>query len=110
MDQFNLKDMIKGWFVGNFEPTVLKTEAVEVGVKQYKAGDYEDFHHHKISTELTCIVEGEVEMNGKRYKSGDIILINPKEGTDFKAITDAKNVVVKYPSSLNDKYLGPCND
>ena len=34
-----LDDMTKGWFVGNFEPTVLNTEDVEVAVKKYKKGD-----------------------------------------------------------------------
>ena len=43
-----LDDMIKGWFVGNFEPTLLKTNDVEVAVKRYKKGDYEDRHYHKI--------------------------------------------------------------
>ena len=41
-----------------------------------------------------------------RYKEGDIIVIEPYQGTDFKAITDAKNIVVKYPGATNDKYDG----
>jgi hypothetical protein len=49
-------------------------------------------------------------MNGKRYKEGDIILIEPFEGTDFKAITNAKNLVVKYPGVNNDKYIGKYNE
>jgi ethanolamine utilization protein EutQ (cupin superfamily) len=106
MEVHKLKDMFKGWFVGNFEPTVLKTNDVEIGVKEYEEGEYEDFHHHRIATELTCIIEGEVEMNGKRYCAGDIIVIPPKEGTDFRAITKAKNVVVKFPGANDDKYIG----
>jgi hypothetical protein len=104
--KFNLNDFTKGWFIGNFDPSIIKTNDVEVGVKEYKAGDYEEFHHHRIATEITCIVKGEVEMNGVRYKQGDVILIEPYEGTDFKAITDAMNVVVKYPGASDDKYLG----
>ena len=106
MNYFQIKDFTKGWFVGNFEPSLIKTNDVEIAVKQYKAGDYEDFHHHRIATEITCILSGEVEMNKKRYKEGDIILINPFEETDFKAITDSKNLVIKYPGANNDKYQG----
>lgn len=106
MKIFKLKDMIKGWFIGNFEPTIIKTNAVEIGVKEYTAGDYEPFHYHKIATEITCIISGEVEMNGVTYHQGDIIVISPNEGTDFRAITDVKNVVIKYPGANNDKYLG----
>lgn len=36
-----LDDMTRGWFVGNFEPSLYITNDVEVAVKQYKAGDFE---------------------------------------------------------------------
>jgi quercetin dioxygenase-like cupin family protein len=100
-----LDEMIKGWFVGNFEPTLYQTNDVEVAVKTYKKGDAEDWHYHKIATEITVIIEGKVEMNNKIYSAGDIIVIEPGEGTDFKALTDAKNTVVKIPGANNDKYL-----
>jgi hypothetical protein len=31
--------MFKGWFVGDFTPTAFKTDACEVAVKTYKAGE-----------------------------------------------------------------------
>ena len=40
----NLKDMIGGWFIGDFEPTAWKTAGFEVAVKEYKAGDKEPKH------------------------------------------------------------------
>ena len=36
-----LNDMVKGWFVGNFSPTIYSTNDVEVAVKSYKAGEHE---------------------------------------------------------------------
>ena len=42
MKTAKLEDMIKGWFVGNFEPTLLKTNDVEVAVKSYNKGYYEE--------------------------------------------------------------------
>lgn len=109
MKTSQLDTMTKGWFVGDFEPSVLRTDSVEVGVKHYKAGDAEDWHYHKVATEVTVVVSGEVEMNGRRFKAGDIIVMEPGEGTDFKAITDAVNAVVKFPGARNDKYLGKPN-
>jgi len=50
-------------------------------------------------------VTGEVEMNGQRYVAGQIIVIEPGDVTDFKAITDATTAVVKIPGALNDKYM-----
>ena len=32
MDVYRLDDMVKGWFVGDFEPTALRTAACEVSV------------------------------------------------------------------------------
>ena len=39
MKTAHLEDMIRGWFVGNFEPTLYKTTVVEVAVTSYEAGD-----------------------------------------------------------------------
>lgn len=100
----NLNNMTKGWFIGNFDPSLFKTNDVEVAVKRYKAGDHEAAHLHKIATEYTVIIEGEVEMNGVRYGKDDIIVMEPGEATDFTAITDSVNVVVKMPGANNDKY------
>lgn len=101
-----LEDMVKGWFVGNFDPTLLKTNDVEVAVKEYKKGDYEEKHYHKIATEITVIVSGRVKMNGVVYSKGDIIVTEPNEATDFEALEDTVNTVVKYPGANDDKYLG----
>lgn len=100
-----LEDMKGGWFIGNFEPSLLKTNDVEVAVKSYKTGDHEDAHYHKIATEYTCIIEGEVKMFDTVYKAGDIVIVEPGDVTDFTALTDAKNLVVKYPGANNDKYV-----
>ena len=106
MNAFKLEDMVKGWFVGAFAPTALQTDACEVAVKHYKAGDHEATHHHRIATEITVVVSGEVRMCGRVWKAGDIIVIAPGEATDFEALTDATNVVVKLPGALEDKYPG----
>jgi len=106
MKALRLDDMVKGWFVGGFEPTALRTQACEVAVKRYRAGDREGVHHHRVATEVTLILEGEVEMCGKRWSAGDIVVVEPGEATGFLAITDAVNVVVKTPGALDDKHLG----
>lgn len=99
-----LSDMTKGWFVGDFEPAVLRTTGAEVGVKRYRAGDREAFHLHRVATEVTVVLSGEVEMGGRRLREGDIVRLDPGEGTDFIALEDAVTVVVKVPSVQGDKY------
>lgn len=104
LEKYNLGQMVKGWFIGNFEPSLYKTNDVEVGIKKYKAGDHENSHFHKIATEFTVIISGVVEMNGIQYFENDIIKIIPGVSTNFKAITDVVTVVVKLPGANNDKY------
>lgn len=105
MKNEKLDHMIKGWFVGNFEPSMFPTEACEVAVKHYKAGDREGAHFHKIATEITVIVKGRVRMMNREWGEGDIVMLEPGEVTDFEALTDAINVVVKLPGATQDKYI-----
>ncbi len=104
MKTAKLDDMVKGWFIGNFEPSLHKTNDVEVAVKTYPAGAAEEWHYHKIATEFTVIISGEVEMNGQRFGAGDIIVMEPNEGTDFRTLTEVVTTVVKLPGANNDKY------
>jgi len=105
MKSYRLDDMTKGWFVGAFSPAAHSTDSVEVGVKRYRAGDYEAAHYHKVATEITLILSGRVRMFGREWSDGDIIVVEPNDATDFTALTDAVNVVVKTPGALNDKYI-----
>lgn len=100
----HLSKMTKGWFVGNFVPCSYRTHEFEVAVKHYRSGDCEEWHYHKIATEITVVVSGEVEMNSTRFRAGDIIILEPMEGTNFEAITDTITVVVKTRSVKDDKY------
>jgi|TARA_B110000008_G_scaffold276538_1_gene315994 hypothetical protein len=101
----SLDNMVNGWFVGNFNPSILKNTDTEVAIKKYKKGDTESSHYHKIATEITVILDGSVSMNGQKYSDGDIVKINPGVSTNFEALTDVTTVVVKYPGTINDKYL-----
>lgn len=104
MKLFKLSDMTRGWFVGDFAPTVLKTSDFEVACQHYRAGDHEARHVHKVATELTLIAVGRARMNGVEYVAGDIIVIEPGDATDFQAIDDTITFVVKVPSVRGDKY------
>ena len=75
MQHHKLSDMVKGWFVGDFAPVALRTPAVEVGVKEYAAGDTEAAHLHKVATELTVIVRGRAVMCGREWGPGDVVTV-----------------------------------
>jgi len=94
-----------GWFVGQFEPTVLPSSEFEVAIKHYSAGAKEEAHVHRVAIELTAIVSGEVLLNGTKLGPGDIAEITPGEAASFEALTDVTTVVVKTPSVPGDKYF-----
>jgi quercetin dioxygenase-like cupin family protein len=104
MKHFRLDDMTKGWYVGAFAPSAHATNACEVAVKTYRAGEREAAHRHRVATEITLVLSGRVRMAGAEWSAGDIVVLAPGEATDFEALTDAVNVVVKTPGALNDKY------
>ena len=106
MKRAKLDGMVKGWFIGDFEPTLLHTQQFEVAVKNYKRGDKEGLHYHMLATEITVVVFGRVRMNGIEYGKGDIVVIEPLESTDFEALEDSSTTVVKFPGVTNDKYQG----
>lgn len=100
-----LENMVKGWFVGNFNPSLCRTNDVEVAVKNYKKGESEQAHYHKIAKEITVIISGRVKMFEKEWKAGDIIVAEPGDVTSFTALEDSVNAVVKIPGANDDKYL-----
>ena len=50
------------------------------------------------------VLNGTVEMCGRRFGPGEIIKLLPGEATAFSAVTDTTTVVVKLPSVIGDKY------
>lgn len=104
MKHHKLGDMHGGWFVGQFEPSVLKLAQCEVAVKRYRSGDHEAAHVHRLATELTLIVSGRVTMNGQAFGEGDIIELAPGEPGEFRVLEDTVTVVVKSPSVPSDKH------
>jgi|694.fasta_scaffold27359_8 quercetin dioxygenase-like cupin family protein len=100
-----LNEMVKGWFVGDFTPSVFKTSEFEVGVKKYLKGDAEESHYHKEADEYTVVIVGKVQMNNLIFTEGDIIEVKRNEVTNFICIEDTITAVVKTKSVKNDKYI-----
>ena len=105
MEKYKLADMTKGWFVGDFEPTVIRTNDCEVGVKRYSSGTKEAAHYHKEAEELTIVISGRVRMNNDIFEEGDIIKVLRDEIIEFEALEDSITVVYKSISVVGDKYI-----
>lgn len=105
MKKFNLSNFKKGWVVGDFEPTIIRTKDFEFGVKFYNKGEVDKTHLHKVSEEITVVASGIFMMNEEKLYTGDIVLVEKNEIITFSCIEDGVIAVVKTPSIIGDKFI-----
>lgn len=103
MKTARIEDFFKGWFVGNFEPSLLKAN-FEVGLHEHKAGEFHQDHFHKQSIEVNLVLEGQIKINDSIFISGDIFVLYPYEISQCEYLTDVKLVVVRDRSDPLDKF------
>lgn len=105
MDVLKIEEMVKGWFVGDFEPSAFRTKDVEVSWRVHPAGEQWDHHYHKVATEINLLISGSMTMCGEDLKAGDIFVVHPMEVADPVFHEDCSVVCVKVPSVPGDKYV-----
>ena len=97
--------MSRGWFIGDFEPSALRTKNFEVGVGHHKKGEIWDKHYHKLATEITLILDGKIQINDEIFVKGDILIIDPNEVAAPVFLEETNYVVIKTISDKNDKHI-----
>ena len=106
MKTAHLDDMTRGWLVGDFSPSLYRTQAVEVAVQRRRAGERDPRHFHKIATEIVVVVTGRAAMNGVVLGPGDIAVAGPGEPMELEALADGTaTVCVKITGPRGDKEL-----
>jgi quercetin dioxygenase-like cupin family protein len=99
-----IENYTRGWFIGNFEPSLLKTPDFEVGVLTHKKGEYWAPHYHKESIEYNVLISGKMIIQGNELNSGDVFVFDKGEIADPQFLEDCTLVVVKVPSIPSDKF------
>jgi len=99
-----LTDYVRGWFIGNFSPTVLNTKDFEVGVLTHLKDEKWPAHYHKESVEYNVLVTGKMIVHGKELNSGDVFVFEKGEIADPIFLEDCTVVCVKVPSIPSDKF------
>ena len=105
MKIYDFKQMIGGWFIGNFKPTAFKTKSFEVSYKIHKKNEKWDYHYHKKATEINLVIKGKMKIRNKIIKKNQIFILKPKEIADPTFYQDTHIICVKVPSVIGDKYL-----
>jgi hypothetical protein len=104
MKIFNLSDFKRGWFIGNFKPSVLLTDMFEVGVLTHAKGEAWPAHFHLTATEFNVLLEGRMHVSGSEIKAGEIFIFEPGEVADPVFHENCKILCVKVPSIPGDKF------
>ncbi len=100
-----LNEMTRGWFIGDFEPSIIRTKAFEVGILTHKKDEDWGEHYHKIATEYNILLKGKMSINGTVLNEGDIFILEPMETALPIFMEDCVVLCVKVPSVIGDKYL-----
>lgn len=98
-----IENFKRGWFIGNFEPSIFKTDGFEVGILTHKKGEEWPCHYHT-GREINYLVSGKIRVQNKVIEMGDIFMFEPYEVADPEFLEDCVVVVVKTPSLPGDKY------
>lgn len=100
-----ISDYHNGWLVGQFDPSIIKTESFEVGYKKHKKGEIYDKHYHKIGTEINLLTKGKMKIQNKILNEGDIFIISPYEISDPVFLEDCEVLIIRDSSNPKDKYI-----
>jgi len=61
----DIKNMFRGWFIGDFEPSILKSKDFEVAILFHPKGEKWPKHFHKESVEINVLITGKMIINGE---------------------------------------------
>ncbi len=101
--KYNLNEMFRGWFIGNFEPSVFKSSCIEVGYLFHKKGEIWNVHYHNNLIEVNLLVKGKMILNNMEINENEIFVINQKEIACPIFLEDCNIVCIKIPNIVGDK-------
>lgn len=98
-----LSNMTRGWFVGDFEPSIYRTNDAESAVRVLEKGYCEQAHFHRAAVKVIVVLSGKLYMFGKEWNEDDIVVFEPGDVSSIKALQDSKIIVMMLPGIKNDK-------
>lgn len=101
----NISNTHRGWVIGDFEPSLLRTKNFEVGILKHPKGEIWAPHYHKVATEYNILISGTMRLCGVDLVPGNTFILEPNEVADPIFYEDCTIVCVKVPSDTKDKYL-----
>ena len=104
MRKFNIDEMHRGWFIGDFLPSVLRTNLFEVGILKHYQGEEWPKHYHAKATEYNVLINGSMTVNNNLIQEGEIFVLEKNEICKPIFHKDCTVLCVKVPSIPGDKH------
>jgi dTDP-glucose pyrophosphorylase len=101
---YECNDFVRGWFMGDFTPSICKTKEFEIGYLHHKKNERWDYHYHKESTEYNILIKGEMLINNIIMKENDLFVIQKNQIACPQFLQDCRVLCIKIPHVKNDKY------
>lgn len=102
---WNLEDFTRGWFIGNFLPSIIKTSDFEIAKLHHYKDEKWPFHYHKEADEYNVLLKGTMLLNGQMISANTIFIIHKNEIACPFFLEDCHVLCIKAPSSPKDKYI-----
>jgi hypothetical protein len=103
---YKLDNFVRGWIVGDFEPSLLKNSGIELAVMNREKGvGVHDFHYHERCIELNVLIKGKMRCNNKVINENEIFVFNPNVPSIYEYLEDCTFVVFKNKPSNADKVI-----
>lgn len=99
------QDYKNGWLVGDFKPSLLETNFMDIGILELEEGTKGDSHYHKEHTEYNYIISGEANVGGHLLSKGDCFIYEPLDKSDVVYTKDTVILCIKTPSKKGDKFF-----
>lgn len=100
----SLNNMTRGWLIGDFEPSILRTKDFEVAIMYHKKDEMWRPHVHNEITEYNVLLHGKMKMNNELIEKGDVFIIPKNMLTHAVFLDDCEVLCIKLPSVPSDKH------
>lgn len=102
---YNLKDFVRGWIIGDFEPSIIRRKDIEIGLLSHKKDEIWPYHIHNETEEINVLISGLMKVNERIIRPNEIFIF-PKGVLSCPIfLEDCKVLCIKHPSNPNDKKI-----
>ena len=99
-----LEDMKRGWLIGDFTPSILRTKDFEVAYLHHKKDEVWPAHVHNAANEYNVLIRGSMRLNNEELSQGDIFIVKKNMLTKAVFYEDCEILCIKVPSIPTDKF------